>query len=173
MNSIQLWPNLIRFVGLVALQVLLFQQVSLTLGPYFNVLIYPLFILLLPMETPTPLSVFLGFAVGFTVDMFYGTLGLHASAGTFSGFLRAFLLKAFEPKGGYSGKELLPAPHYFDWQWFLTVSGLFVLLHCFWFFSVDTFTLVYIGSIALKALAAWGLSMIFVVMIVFLFNPKH
>jgi hypothetical protein len=122
MNSVDFGPNFLRFVGLTALQVLLFKQISLSVGPYFNIFAYPLFIILLPLAAPTPLAIFLGFLIGICVDLFYGTLGVHASAGAFTGLFRTFLLNALEPKGGYSGKELIPAPYFFDWQWFLSLS---------------------------------------------------
>jgi hypothetical protein len=173
MNSVDFVPNFLRFVGLTALQVLLFKQISLSVGPYFNIFAYPLFIILLPLAAPTPLAIFLGFLIGLCVDLFYGTLGVHASAGAFTGLFRTFLLNALEPKGGYSGKELIPAPYYFDWQWFFYLSGILMFLHCFWFFSVDAFTFVYIGGITLKTLAGWALSMLFIALIVFLFNPKR
>ncbi|MDX2134977.1 MAG: hypothetical protein SFV52_09330 [Saprospiraceae bacterium] len=173
MNSSDLWPNAIRFAGLTALQALLLRQVGLSIGPYFNLLVYPLFILLLPIATPTALVVILGFLIGLTVDLFYGTLGLHAGAGVFSGFIRTYLLAAFEPKGGYSGKEPTALPHFFDWRWFTSLLAVFLLLHCLWYFSMDAFTFVYIGTITLKTLSAWALSMPFTLLLVFLFNPKR
>ena len=79
MNT-NLLPNLWRFVLLVAVQVLLLKQVAVTAGSYFNVLLYPLFVLFLPVQLFVPYVVLLGFAVGMTVDYFYVSFGLHASA---------------------------------------------------------------------------------------------
>lgn len=173
MNSSNIFPNLWRFVVLVLVQALVLKQVGLLGGAYFNIFLYPLFILFLPIELPTAFAVMLGFACGFAVDMFFNSPGIHASAGAWSGYFRALLLRAFEPKGGFSGKEIIPAPAYFGWPWFAQVSALFFASHLFWYFSVDTFTFVYIGSIALKTLAAWALSMIFVVLYAVLFNSKY
>jgi hypothetical protein len=172
MNSSNLFPNIWRFIILVAIQVLVLKQIPLIAGSYFNILLYPLFILFLPIEIPTALATFLGFFIGLTVDMFYATPGVHASAGTFSGVARRILLLAFEPKTGYSGKEIIPSPNFFGWPWFAQVSSLFMLLHLFWYFSVDAFTFVYFGTISLKTLVAWILSMIFVIFYGFMFNPK-
>ena len=172
MNSSFLFPNLWRFIGLVLLQGLVLQQVGTTAGPYFNVLLYPLFILFLPIELPTIYAVLLGFAAGMTVDLFYGSPGVHASAGAFSGFARAFIVKAFEPRGGFTSKEPIPAPSIFGWTWFLQVAGIFFLLHLFWYFSVEAFTFVFFTTISLKTAAAWVLTMLFTVFYGFLFNPK-
>lgn len=167
------FPNIWRFIGLVLLQVLVLQQVGSTVGAYFNVLLYPLFILFLPIQLATPYAVLLGFAIGFAVDIFYGPLGLHASAGAFSGFARSIILTFFEPKGGYTGKEPIASPAFFGWRKFLQVSALFFAAHLFWYFSVNAFTFVYFTTISLKTAAAWALTMIFVVLYGILFNPKR
>ncbi len=169
-NSI--FPNIWRFFGLVVLQVLLLQQITLSIGPYFNILLYPLFILFLPIQLPAPYVVLLGGLIGMVVDFFYGTLGLHASAGAFSGFARSVILATFEPKGGFTGKEPIASPAYFGWRWYLQVAGFFFVAHLFWYFSVMDFTFVYFTRITLKTLAGWGLTMIFVVLYSALFNPK-
>lgn len=170
-NSI--FPSIWRFIGLLAVQALLLQQAGSAIGSYFNVLLYPLFILLLPIQMPTPYVVLLGFSIGLSVDFFYTTIGLHASAGAFSGFARSIILAAYKPKGGYSGKEPVAAPAYFGWQWFVQVAALFFIAHLFWYFSVNAFTFVYFTTITLKTLASWGLTMIFVVLYCILFNPKN
>lgn len=148
------------------------KQFTLSVGAYFNVLLYPLFILFLPVQLATPYIVLLGFGIGIVVDIFYGSMGVHASTGAFSGLLRNFILLGFAPKGGFSGKEPIYSPYHFGWQQFLQVSAIFFALHLFWYFSVDAFTFVYFGAITLKTMAAWGLTMLFVVLYVAMFNPK-
>ncbi len=62
------------------IQVLVFRQITVGWG-YFNyvhVMVYPLFILLLPIRTPDPLLIFLGFLLGFAVDIFYTSFGVLA-----------------------------------------------------------------------------------------------
>ncbi|TNE61662.1 MAG: hypothetical protein EP344_05845 [Bacteroidetes bacterium] len=173
MNSSIVLPNVWRFVGLVLIQVLILSEVSLTSDGYINVLLYPLFILLLPIETPTPVAVLLGFTIGLTVDIFFGTLGVNASAGALSGYARAVLLHRFAPKGGYTGKEVIPAPVYFGWRWFIGLAAAFYAIHIFWYFAMAYFTPLYIWSKVLPhTLAAWPLSMAVVVVLVRLFHPK-
>jgi hypothetical protein len=173
MNSSNIFPNIWRFIILVAIQALVLKQIPLFAGEYFNILLYPLFIFFLPIEISTSMAMLLGFAVGLTVDMFYATPGLHASAGVFGAVARRILMLAFEPKGGYNGKEVIPSAHYFGWAWFSQVSSLFFIAYLFWYFSVDAFHFVYFGSITLKTLASWLLSMIFVIFYGFMFNPKR
>jgi len=167
------FPNLWRFLGLVAVQVLLLKQLTVSVGEYFNILLYPLFILFLPMQLATPYLVLMGFAVGLTVDFFYPSIGVHASAGAFSGFFRFIVFAMFAPKGGYSGKEPIFSPAHMGWQLFLQVSALFFLGHLFWYFSVDDFTVVYFGTVTLKTFFGWVLTMIFVWLYTAMFNPKN
>jgi hypothetical protein len=139
---------------------------------YFNILLFPLFILFLPLQMAAPFTVLLGFAVGICVDFFYATPGVHASAGAFSGFSRSFVVNAFAPKGGFTAKEPVFTPAIVTWQTYLQGAGAFFFLHIFWYFSVDAFTFVYFGSIIAKTLAAWALTMIFVVLYAAMFNPR-
>ncbi|MCC6411213.1 MAG: hypothetical protein IT270_06120 [Saprospiraceae bacterium] len=173
MNNASILPHLWRFLGLTAVQILIFNPIAPQAGQYFNVLLYPLFILLLPIKLPTFYAVLLGFLIGLSVDLSTGIIGLHASAGAFSGFVRNTVLLAFQPKGGFSGKEPIASPAYFGWAWFLQVTAVFFLLHTFWYFSVDSFTFAYLGAITLKTLSGWILSLLFVVFYGFLFYPKQ
>jgi hypothetical protein len=171
MNSVA--PHFARFVGLALVQSLLLKQVSLSLGSYINIIIYPLFILFLPMLTATTFLILLGFLMGICVDLFYGTPGIHASAGAFAGAIRPIVFKTFAPSGAYSGKEPIFSPSNVGMRTFFQGAMTFFVLHLFWYFSVDSFTFVYFGTVTLKTLAAWGLSMLAVGLYVVLFNPKY
>jgi hypothetical protein len=171
MNS-NIFPHIWRFVVLVAVQSFVLQQMTLAIGPYFVVLLWPLFIVFLPLALAPPYLVLLGFAAGMAVDLFYGTPGVHASAGAFMGFIRPFVLAAFAPKGGFSGKEPIFAPAHVGWQTFLQGIAVLFVLHIFWYFSVEAFTFVYIGTTTLKTISTWSLTMVFAVLYTTLFNPK-
>lgn len=172
MNS-NLFPQLSRFLVFWLTQGLVLKQIAVKAGSYFNILLYPLFILLLPFQLATPWLVMLGFSIGLMVDFFYGNIGVHASTGAFLGWIRGFVFFAFEPRAGYSGKEPIASPAHFSWRWFAPLTAIYLFLACFWYFSVDYFTFYYFSSILLKTLAAWGLTMIFVFLYVLAFNPKQ
>ena len=172
-NSGFFFPNFWRFLGMLAIQGFVLRQIPAEVGyGMFNVMLYPLFIFFLPMVIARPASVLLGFLMGLAIDLVYGSPGIHASAGAFSGYVRPAVLGFFAPKGGFTGKEIIPSPEYFGNVRYLQCAGLFFIFHLFWYFSVEAFTFVYIGQITLKALTSWGLSMIFVFFYGFLFNPK-
>ncbi len=172
MNGSNITPNIMRFIGLVAVQVLLLNQMTNTVGEYFNVLLYPLFILFLPLQLPTPYVVLLGFAVGFAVDAALGTWGVHASAGAFSGVMRGVAFFPFAPKGGFSAKDPIFAPAHMGWQTFLQGTALFMAFHILWYFTFSYFAPVFGWEIMTKTVTSWIFTMIFVPLYVAMFNPK-
>jgi hypothetical protein len=134
-------------------------------------LIYPIFILLLPLRTPRPLVIFLGFLIGLSVDIFYDSPGVHASASVFTAFLRPLILSIIEPRGGYN-TNYSPTKKRMGFTWFLQYSSMLMFVHLFYYFSVEAFTLVYIVSILGNTFISFFLSMIFVLMYQFIFNPE-
>lgn len=173
MNSINILPNIWRFIALTAVQVVILAEVSLAANGYCNILVYPLFILFLPIQTATPAAVALGFLIGLAVDWLTGTPGVNASAGALSGYVRAFLLHRLAPRGGYTAKEPIPAPEYFGWRWYLTLISIFFGVHLLWYFSMAYFTPVYLlEKILPQALLGWALTMLIVLLYTRLFNPK-
>ncbi|MCS6929489.1 MAG: hypothetical protein NZM43_08350 [Saprospiraceae bacterium] len=174
MKSSWLLPNLGRLLALLAIQGLVLSDISYNTAGYVSILVYPLFILLLPILTPVPIAVIAGFVAGVLVDIFTGTLGLHASTGAFSGYARALILDRFAPQGGYTGKEVIASPAYFGWQWFLSVSSIFFAVHLLWYFSMAYFTPAYFfNKILPQAALSWVSTMPIVVILIWLFYPKN
>lgn len=166
-------PNLLRFLGLMLIQGLVLTEATRTSDGHVNVLLYPLFILLLPIKLPVSVTVALGFLIGLTVDMFTGTLGVNASAGAFSGYARAIVLHRFAPKGGFTGKEPIAAPAYFGWRWFASVLAVFMAVHLFWYFAMTYFTPAYLlAKIVPQTLLSWLLSVPVALIVTWLFYPK-
>ncbi len=81
---------LLSFVVLTLLQLLVFNNVVLfsTIHPY----IYLVFIFLLPIHYSRWLVLILAFLIGFIIDIFSNTYGLHSAAMAFIGFLRPVFL---------------------------------------------------------------------------------
>lgn len=130
--------NLIRFVVLLSLQGLLFNNIHF--GNQLTPLVYVLFIILMPFETPKWFFIFTGFMLGLGVDIFSNTLGLHAMASVLVGFMRPSVLQYFSPRDGYE-KNTFPRVHYYGLPWFTKYSLIMVLIHhtCFYIFEAFTF----------------------------------
>ena len=72
--------NIIRFVVLMVLQVVIFNQVSL--WGYVLPMLYVLFVLMLPTGMNKIALLLIAFATGLTEDLFCNLLGFHACACT-------------------------------------------------------------------------------------------
>ena len=171
MNNVYI-TNGFRFIFLVLLQVLVFKRLSLGWENfnYISVFIYPVFILLLPFRTPNALLVFLGFLLGLTIDLFYDSPGVHASACVFMAWIRPGVLRVLEPRGGYD-QNGIPAKKYLGINWFFSYAVGLIFIHHFFYFSVEAFTFVYIVDISLRTFFSFIISMIFIIIYQYLFDP--
>jgi rod shape-determining protein MreD len=128
--------NIIRFLALVLVQLLIFNNIEI--GGYINPYIYILFIILLPFETPGWVTLLLGALLGFVVDIFCETLGMHMAATTVMAFLRPSILAYFAPREGYESGSY-PRVFYYGLPWFIKYATLMVLTHHLVLFYVEMF----------------------------------
>ncbi len=173
MNSV-ITANVVRFIVLVLLQGLILQNIGEGIKDfaYIHIIIYPLFILLLPLKTPRMLLIFLGFLIGIAVDSFYLTPGLHASASVFIAYARSFVLRITEPRAGYN-VNYSPTAFRSGKGWFYRYAGILMAAHLFFYFSVEAFTFVYWTEIIAKTVVSFLISMLFIVFYQVIFNPKE
>ena len=90
--------------------------------------LYVAFILLLPLEMGPLALMLVAFAVGFSVDLFYDSLGINAAASVFIGFLRPTWLNIVTPRGGYE-EIVIPNLKTMDFGWFFTYSLPLIFVH--------------------------------------------
>jgi hypothetical protein len=126
--------------------------------------------MLLPLRTPHSVLVLLGFVIGVVIDAFYNSYGVHASACVFIGFIRPFVLKLIEPKGGYL-QNSSPTKRRLGTSWFFIYSSIILFIHLFFYFSVEAFTYYYIGDIILKTVSSFLFSIIIITLYQFIFDP--
>ncbi len=172
--SIQL-RNFLRFWLILAVQILLNK---LTLRwwsepagfPVFVPLIYPLFILLLPFETPMWLALIIGAVTGFTMDTLTNTGGMHAAATILIAYLRPNVLTALLPRAmeDYAGQS--PTVKNLGWPAFLTYAAFLILLHHAVYFSIEMWSFSNMLLLLLKIVASALTSMLFVVGYLLLFT---
>ncbi len=171
MNS-QIVANIVRFIVLVPLQGLVLRYIGADWEefPYLHILLYPVFIMLLPLRTPQVLVMVIAFVAGLAVDAFYSTPGMHASAAVFMGFARTPVLRMLEPRSGYNVNHS-PTAARLGLQWFLRYCAIMLGLYIFFYFSVEAFSFVYLADIFLKTIVSFIVSMIFVLIFQIIFNP--
>jgi rod shape-determining protein MreD len=174
--SIQL-RNFLRFWLIIAVQVLL-NKITLRWWsepagfPVFIPLLYPLFILLLPFETPVWLLLIIGFITGLTVDSLMNTGGMHAAATILIAYLRTNALSALLPRplDEYPGQG--PSVKNLGWVPFLTYAGFLILIHHAVYFSIELWSLSNVLLLLLKIVASAVTSMLFVVAYLLLFTRQ-
>lgn len=83
--------NIVRFVGLVLVQVILLNRINF-LG-YINPYLYILFIILLPINLSQWKTIFFGFLLGLSVDVFMDSGGVHAAACLVAAYARPLVLR--------------------------------------------------------------------------------
>jgi len=130
--------NIFRFVVVIAFQVLVMDNVMINgfMIPY----IYLLFILLMPFETPRWIVLISGFLLGFGIDIFEHTLGMHTAATVLVAFARPYFLNLLAPRDGYES-ETFPGIYSYGFTWFLKYTLLIVLLHHLALFYMEVFQL--------------------------------
>ena len=174
MSNTLIFRNLIRGIFLLAFQVLVLTQINLGGQPfsYISIFIYPLFLMFLPMATSVWLMMIIGFIYGYTIDTFLNTLGMHAATCVFMAFIRSGLIRFFEPQGGYKDKSS-PTRRSLGFIWFLRYAAIFMLIHIFFFFSVEEFTPFYWRKIVFYTIPSYAISMVLVIIYSFLLDPTE
>jgi rod shape-determining protein MreD len=168
------WSLVLRFLFVILLQGLIFQRISLG-GPHFNyiaIFFYPVLLMLMPMKTSRALLLIIGFLLGFIIDMFYESPGVHMSACVFLAFIRPWILKLMEPRGGFPVNSN-PTSHDFGIVWFMQYSGILLFTFLFFYFSVEVFTYSRFLEILLKTLSSFVVSFVAILLYVSIFNPKN
>jgi len=156
------------FIYVLAQALLLKNLVLFNTGFCF---VYVAFILLLPIETSTLVLMSLGFVIGFTIDIFYNSLGLHALTMVFIAYVRNYWLSAITPQGGYDG-DTVPNLKTNGLQWFLVYMMPLVFVHHLTLFLVESagFTLFWYSM--LKTITSLLFTMTIIVVLQYLM-PQH
>lgn len=118
--------HIISFFVFLLYQVLILQNVVLFHTAFC--FLYVLYLLLLPVETNSLLLMGIGFAMGFVVDLFYESLGLHAFACVMLMYVRNYWLNSVTPQGGYDSNAV-PSLALGGFQWFLVYTIPLIFLH--------------------------------------------
>jgi len=89
----------IKYLGLLPLYVLL-QVVVLNevlFSTYINPFLYVILIISLPLKTPKWFLLIYAFLLGFSIDLFSGSLGFHSTATILIAFIKPFISKITIP----------------------------------------------------------------------------
>lgn len=160
----------IRFVVALFLQVLVLNQIEIGFG--IQLMIYPLFILLLPVDIGVISLLLISFSLGILIDAFSNTYGLHTSALLVFAFLRPSVFKLFDSRDGY---DVLLETNIFNMgmSWFIKVFGILLFIHHFWFFLLEMFKLNELGYVVQKTVFSTPLSFAICILLQYLLVKKQ
>jgi rod shape-determining protein MreD len=163
--AINPFKYLLIFIVSVILQVLIFNNILIArvIAPF----VYILFIVLLPFETPRSLLMVLALILGFSVDLFTNTPGVHASACVLIGFLRPVILNLITSR---ETLESVSTPRVINmgFHWFATYVTFLVVTHHLFLFFIEAFTFDSFLLTLLRVILSSALSIILIVLSQFL-----
>lgn len=153
---------------LIFLQIFVLNQIEL--HQYIRPIIYPLIILMLPLNTPRSLVLLIGLAIGLIMDVSSNTLGLHASVCVLIAYLRYWVLRFHRPRGDFDA-ELMPSVSSYGWSWYLIYAGSLLFIHQCSYFFLEIFSFQYLGETLMKVVFSFSIGLMLILLFQFLFYP--
>ncbi|TXE09380.1 rod shape-determining protein MreD [Gelidibacter salicanalis] len=157
-----------RFVVLILVQVLIFNHINF-MG-YINPYIYIIFIILFPANNNRTLFVFLAFLLGFCVDIFSDSGGVHAAACVTIAYIRPIFLKfTFGTVYDYQSIKF----NQIDFGSKLTYFSALIFIHHLIMYALEIFNISKILLILQKTLFSGIFTIILCMLITILFSQKR
>lgn len=153
--------NILRFFLLLLLQLLVINQIELS--GYVNPYLYVLFIIMMPINWSSHIVLLLSMFMGFGIDIFSNTLGMHMSACLLIGFLRPYIINLIAPREGIEIILSLDIRG-LGLTKFFVYSSLMVLVHHLWLYVLEAFTFLFILDLLFRVF----LSSLATLMLIFL-----
>jgi hypothetical protein len=158
----------ILFFVYVLVQVLLLRNLVLFNSAFC--FLYIAFILLLPIELNTLVLMVIGFVMGFTIDIFYDSMGLHAMATVLVAYLRNYWMATITPQGGYDSSSSATISSN-GLQWFIVYALPLVFMHHLVLFFVEASGFALFWFTMLKIVASLMFTMTVVILLQYL-SPR-
>lgn len=153
------------FVLLVVLQLVIFNNIEFS--GYINPFVYVMFILILPASIPSWILLLLSFLTGSVIDLFSGTMGVHAFATVLAGFIRPWVLSLNVTAEGAEG-DMSPSSYRSSLRWFLLYTATVVLVHHLALFFVEIFSFRHFFHTLLRVLLSTAVTTFFIVLFDFI-----
>ncbi|MGH2665766.1 rod shape-determining protein MreD [Flavobacterium sp.] len=166
MNS-ALILNLVRFILLLAAQIVIFNNIDLF--GYINPYPYILFILLYPVNTNRARLLIASFLLGLTVDLFSNSGGVHAAACLILAYVRPSFFKfSFGLSYEYQTIKINDrlSPERFT---FILIS---ILTHHLVLFLLELFKFTFILDALLRTIVTTLFTLLVSILIIYLFKPR-
>ena len=148
--------HFIKYLGLlpfyVLLQVVVLNEVLFS--AYINPFLYILLIISLPLKTPKWFLLVYAFLLGFSIDIFSGSLGFHSTATVLIAFLKPFISKITIPHNILGESDEITMKK-IGTKSFITFSLFLILIHnsCLFIIEHLSFNLALSGKILASSVA--------------------
>ena len=159
--------NILRFVLLALVQVLLCNKIGF-LG-FINPMIYILFLYWYPIKQNRAAFIIVSFLLGFIIDIFSDTLGIHAGSTVTIAYLRPAIMRfCFGVNYEFQSFKLASVPRIQQ----ITYIALLIIIHHTVFFILEVFSFENFLLILKKILSVSLASLILCILLSSLFSVK-
>ena len=131
--------------------------------------IYINYLLIFPLDIDKVIFLLIGFALGFVVDIFYDTLGIHTAACVLIAYIRPFLIRFMSSKQELFAISIKEA----GIRWFFTYSLTLVSIHHLILFILQRFNFQMLGGTLLKTVGSTALTVFMVFIIQYSFYSPY
>ncbi len=162
-----------RFFIIAIIQIFILKYIDIGWGGeiYIKLFIYPLFVLLIPINIPRTVIIILAFGFGLMLDIFYDSPGLHSMAFVFIAWFRKIVLRLLEPPEGYKIDSSLTIRN-FGFSWFFSYSAIIVFVNILIYFLFEAFAFQYIPEVLIKSVLSFVVSEMIIIFYMVILNPK-
>jgi len=126
MNTKGIIKLIMSYLLVLIAQIFLLRDMGI--GGLAFLFIYTYIVIKAPIDLNKNLLVILSFIVGWIVDVFYDTHGLHAFAIVLIAYLRSFIFNILTPANGYDDRSRISLQE-MTWLWYLPYVGSMLLIH--------------------------------------------
>ena len=169
---------MVNFAFIMLIQLFLLNDIVIKssftiLGiPAFIPMLYPLVLLLLPVNTPSWLGMLIGFFTGLIMDYFCNTPGMHTAACVLLCYLRPFLLKLFFQQTAKELGDVVPTLFRMGLVSFLMYISMAIIVHHLFFYILQIWSFKNSFYILFKTILSGLLSVLLILLSQLLFAQR-
>ncbi len=166
MATSQIFGLLIRFIGLLILQVFIIGK--LHIHPFIQPNILILFFLMLPLDLKPGASLLLGFLGGLILDIFSDSAGFNSTAFLVMMFSRIYYIRSF---ANIDIQESGLRPNFGNtgYRWYTFYSASMILVYHIMYSFIESFRLTYFFSNLVSAIMSASVTLTLIILFQLLF----
>ncbi len=169
MNNIL--KNSARFILFLLIQIIILNEIP-PIHQFIPPYLYFIFILWLPFGTSRIATTLLGFGLGYGLDMFANTPGLHAAAATLVGYLRPTILNILLAQELSEEVSKEPSIGTMGWGPFMFYIFSLTFIHHFYLVLLEWLQFGSFSYFIVKVFFTTGMSMLLILLVELLLNRR-